>query len=83
MLSKNLSNKLLIYYQGVAIIETVMEHLATAIGMDPLEFRMKNMIETSLGEPNPLPGSIIPLLMNSSDYEARKKKVDEFNAVSF
>ena len=44
-------------FQGVAIIEYVMEHLATAFGMDPLEFRMMNMIETSQGQPNPLPGS--------------------------
>jgi xanthine dehydrogenase molybdopterin-binding subunit B len=60
-----------------------MEHLATAIGMDPLEFRLNNMIETSLGEPNPLPGSIIPQLITSSEYEERKLKVEEFNAVSF
>lgn len=69
--------------QGVAIIENVMDHLATTLGMDPLEFRMLNMIETSQGEPNPLPDSIIPLLMTSSDYETRKRQVEEFNANNF
>ena len=58
-----------------------MEHLATAIGMDPLEFRLKNMMDSSQGVPNPLPSSIIPELMTSSNYEERKKQVEEFNAV--
>ena len=29
----------------MANIENVMEHLAHEIGMDPLEFRLKNMIQ--------------------------------------
>ena len=58
-----------------------MEHLATAIGMDPLEFRLKNMMDSSQGVPNPLPSSIIPEQMTSSNYEERKKQVEEFNAV--
>lgn len=65
--------------QGVAIIENIMDHLATALGMDPLEFRLKNMIPASTE--NPLP-EIIPQLRISSDYENRKKQVIEFNQVS-
>ena len=58
-----------------------MEHMATAIGMDPEQFRLLNMSETSQGVPNPLPDAIIPQLIASSNFEERKAKVAEFNAV--
>ena len=68
------------FYQGVAIIENVMDHLATALGMDPLEFRVKNLIETSPEIDNPLP-EIIPQLRASSEYDQRKKEIEQFNQV--
>ena len=64
-----------ILLQGVAIVEYVMEHLATALGMDPLEFRIQNMIETSQGHPNPLPGS--PFLKTNYDICSFKQFVFE------
>ena len=57
-----------------------MDHLATALGMDPLEFRVKNLIETSPEIVNPLP-EIIPQLRASSEYDQRKKEIEQFNQV--
>ena len=68
-------------FKAVSSMEIVMEHMATAIGMDPEQFRMLNMAETSQGVPNPLPDAIIPQLLASSNFEERKAKVEEFNAV--
>jgi len=59
-----------------------MEHLATALGMDPLEFRVRNMIGTSPDIPNPLP-EIIPQLRVSSEYDQRKIDVETFNQVGY
>lgn len=56
-----------------------MEHMAHEIGMDPLEFRLRNMISESVREVNILP-SIIDTLKASSEYENRSKAVELFNA---
>ena len=65
-----------------------MEHLAFEIGMDPLEFRMKNMISEGerlftkpfkLLEPNPLP-DIIGILKSTANYDQRLQQVADFNA---
>jgi len=77
--------------QGIAIIETIMEHIAWAIKKDPLEVRMTNFIQP--GDPliaipgakfegeNPLP-NMITELKTSADYDARKKFVETFNQVT-
>lgn len=57
-----------------------MDHLASSLGMDPLEFRLKNLFGTSSDIPNPLP-EIIPALKLSSDYDRRLKDVQDFNQV--
>ena len=67
----------------MANIENVMEHLAHEIGMDPLEFRLKNMIKEARvlprTEPNILP-QIIEHLKVSSTYEERMNQIQTFNA---
>ncbi|ODM92327.1 Abscisic-aldehyde oxidase [Orchesella cincta] len=77
--------------QGIAIIETIMEHVAWKLKMDPLEVRIANFIQP--GDPliavpgakfegeNPLP-KIIEDLKASADYDDRKKFVDTFNQVA-
>ena len=68
---------------GMAVIENVMEHLAHNLGMDPLEFRMQNMIADApivpITEPNILP-QIVEHLQASSAYQERKSDIENFNA---
>ena len=69
------------YFQGMAIIENVMEHMAHDLGVDPLEFRIANMIENTEGYPiekNILP-TIIDTLKGSSEYDKRKQDIESFN----
>ena len=57
-----------------------MDHLATSLGLDPLEFRLKNLIGSSDEIFNPLP-EIIPQLRASSEYDKRSLEVEEYNKV--
>ena len=75
--------------QGVAIIENVMEHAAAALGTDPLEFRLNNLLKKGdkmiFGgefeeESNPI-ANIIDQLRRQSKYDQRKLVVEEFNKV--
>ena len=59
--------------QGHAAMETVMEHLATVAGTDPLLLREANMVESAdLQE-------VLARLKESSDYTARAAEVQEHN----
>lgn len=68
------------------MIENVMEHLAHDLGMDPLEFRMKNMVTESdpippalkANEQNPLP-EIVNKLKETSFYDQRAADIKTFN----
>ena len=63
--------------QGHAAVENVMEHLAHELGLDPLEFRMMNMVgKTS----HPLQ-EIIKNLRKSSEFDKRKIDIAKFNKV--
>ena len=75
--------------QGVAGMEVIMEHIATSLGADPLEFRMNNLLTE--GDPclddGPLQGvnkipQIVTELKEKSNFEARKRQVETFNQVS-
>ena len=65
--------------QGHAAVENVMEHLAHQLGMDPLEFRMINMVGEGK-KSHPLQ-DIIKKLRDSSDYDKRKTDIETFNKV--
>ncbi|WNC68304.1 xanthine dehydrogenase molybdopterin binding subunit [Thalassotalea nanhaiensis] len=74
--------------QGMMTIEMVMDDIARHLGKDPLEIRKINLYggegrnETHYHqevEHNNLP-EIIETLEQSSDYQARRKAVTEFNA---
>lgn len=54
-----------------------MERIAGTLNLDPLAVRLVNMTTTD----NPLP-EMITELKTKSDYDARRKAVDDFNAVS-
>ena len=64
--------------QGHAAIETVMDHLAQSLDMDPLEFRMINMIGADKDHPI---RDIVDKLKTSSNFEARKAEIKTFNKV--
>ena len=67
-------------FKGHAMMETIIEHLAFELGMDPLELRMANMVVQVpiANEINPLP-EVIETLKRTSNYETRKQEVATFN----
>lgn len=79
--------------QGIVGIERVMDHVAAHLGLDPLAVRRANFYADSLGGRatqttpygQPVEDCIINALAdrlcNSADYAARRKAVDEWNAV--
>ena len=67
--------------QGHAIMENIMEHLAHSLDMDPLHFRMINMVgqeSTDTGKLHPI-RDIIEKLKKSSKFEERKGEIIQFN----
>lgn len=77
--------------QGHAIIETIMEHAAMELGMDPLEFRLKNILKKGdkllaggefEDEMNPVK-ILIEQVQNSSKFQERKSMIQEFNEVIY
>lgn len=59
--------------EGVAMIETIMEHIAFATGKDPLEVRIANMPEgMKMIE-------LMPQFRADVEYDTRKKQVEQFN----
>jgi xanthine dehydrogenase large subunit len=80
--------------QGMAAIERVMDAVAQALGIDPLEVRRRNLYGAhgdgggrnltpyyQVVEDNVAP-ALIEELARSCDYEARQKAVDVFNAAN-
>ena len=67
-----------------------MDHVASALKVDPLDFRMNNLIKK--GDPclsdvpqqfeNQLP-ELVGILKDKCDYEQRKSDVAAFNSVVF
>ena len=67
-----------------------MEHIAVAAGLDPLQFRLDNLLvdgdalffneNAAFAGANPLV-DMIAQLRTSSDYDARKIEVANFNTV--
>ncbi|XP_049874983.1 uncharacterized protein LOC126373064 [Pectinophora gossypiella] len=60
--------------EGVAMIEYMMEKIASTLGKDPLEVRLANMVK----EGNAIPEMIEQLKMDC-EYDDRLKKIKEFN----
>ncbi|XP_073980918.1 uncharacterized protein isoform X2 [Rhodnius prolixus] len=60
--------------EGISIIETIMEHIASVVNKDPIDVRLANMKK----EGNPIP-QMIKDVKQLADYDNRKKKVNQFN----
>ncbi|XP_024942171.1 xanthine dehydrogenase 1 isoform X2 [Cephus cinctus] len=61
--------------EAISMAENMMEHIARAVGKDPVEVRLINMNEKDGTVLKPL----IEDLKKSSDFDARKRAVDTFN----
>ncbi|XP_058124743.1 uncharacterized protein LOC131289060 [Anopheles ziemanni] len=60
--------------EGVAMIETIMEHIAWVTGVDPMQVRLANMPKESK-----LP-QMMPQFRLDVDFDRRKQLIDDFNA---
>ena len=65
--------------QGHAAIEHVMEHLAHKLEVDPLIFRMNNMVGRT-EDKHPI-REIMDKLMETSGFDKRKPEIEQFNKV--
>ncbi|CAG2058957.1 unnamed protein product, partial [Timema podura] len=63
--------------EGIGFIENVMEHIAKAVNKDPIEVRLKNMSQ----ENNPM-AEMINDIKKSSNYDERKKYIENFNKLN-
>ncbi|XP_055628824.1 xanthine dehydrogenase/oxidase-like [Toxorhynchites rutilus septentrionalis] len=62
--------------EGIAMIETIMEHIAFATGRDPLEVRMVNMpSDMKMLE-------LMPQFRADVEYDARKAEISQFNVAN-
>lgn len=89
-LFSNFSNLVLGIVEGIMVMETIMDHVATYLGVDPLSVREVNLAPT--GAPRPQLGpfgrnvfaeDILPLLKTSASWEERQAEVAAFNLVSY
>ena len=78
--------------QGIVGIERVIDHLAHHLGLDPLTIMQRNLYAAMGSTPQTTPfgmevddsitEQILDRLMATSDYPARRKEVEAFNAKS-
>ncbi len=72
--------------QGLLTAEYMMDHIAYALGKDPLQVRLNNLYQngqsTHYGQPIEHfdLATIMQTLADDNDYAERRKKVDAFNA---
>lgn len=64
--------------EAIAIIDTIMEHIARAVKKDPLEVKKINMKKDDEDLTK-----MFDECTEKADYWARKKEIDEFNMVSY
>ncbi|XP_053662777.1 xanthine dehydrogenase/oxidase-like [Anopheles marshallii] len=60
--------------EGIAMAETIMEHIAWVTGVDPMQVRMRNMHTGSKFQ------ILMPQFRQDVQYDKRKQTIDEFNA---
>jgi xanthine dehydrogenase large subunit len=76
--------------QGMIVIERVMDEIAVAVGLDPLEVRRRNLYGGPGRDATPyhqrvednIAPALIEALAASCDYAARQVEIDAFNAAS-
>ncbi|MBN8629305.1 MAG: xanthine dehydrogenase molybdopterin binding subunit [Rhodobacterales bacterium] len=76
--------------QGMLMVERVMDRIARFLGLDPLAVRMANLYGSDSRNTTPfgafvgnnLLGRIVPDLVASSEYHARRREIAAFNTGS-
>jgi xanthine dehydrogenase large subunit len=76
--------------QGIAVIETIIEEIASALGIDALDVRQRNLYGPAPRDLTPysqvVRGNTLPKVLDrlteSSDYRERRDEVNAFNASS-
>jgi xanthine dehydrogenase large subunit len=74
--------------QGMLVAERLIEEIAFALGLDPLEVRRRNLYQEGDLAPyhQPIEDEVLPRLVaeleESSDYHARREAIRAFNATS-
>ncbi|KOB76483.1 Aldehyde oxidase AOX1 [Operophtera brumata] len=56
----------------------IMEKIAYCTGQDPIEVRLRNMLQEEGGEKNPIP-EMIEQIKKDSEFSSRKEQIDHFN----
>ncbi|KAL9699930.1 hypothetical protein quinque_003371 [Culex quinquefasciatus] len=59
--------------EGITMAENIMEHIAHALGKDPLEVRLANMSESHKIR------ELLPEFVRDVQYEQRKQEIESFN----
>ncbi|KAK3874524.1 hypothetical protein Pcinc_020543 [Petrolisthes cinctipes] len=72
--------------QGIIVMETLMDHVANTLGVDPLSVREVNLATTGAPRPqlqpfgrNVFAEDILPLLKTSAAWDQRQQEVADFN----
>ncbi|GLV44087.1 Aldehyde oxidase 3 [Carabus blaptoides fortunei] len=60
--------------EAIGMIETIMEQISYTVGIEPLKVRQANLVHDQNNMPE-----FIQEMLNFSDYEKRKKEIDDFN----
>lgn len=63
--------------EAIGMIESVMEHIAYTVNKDPIDVKLANLEPSEETMP-----SLVKDMITWSEYEQRKKAVEEFNSVS-
>ncbi|XP_053677596.1 uncharacterized protein LOC128727682 [Anopheles nili] len=59
--------------EGIAMVETIMEHIAWETGVDPMQVRLINMPQNSKLQ------QLLPQFRQDIEFDKRKKSIDDFN----
>lgn len=61
--------------EGITTAEHIMEHIAHAVGKDPLSVRLRNIIATDSTD------ALVASVREKSNFDSRKSAIEKFNKV--
>ncbi|XP_055380079.1 uncharacterized protein LOC129611138 [Condylostylus longicornis] len=60
-------------FEGIAMIETIMDNIAYEIGIDPVNVRLENIADDNKVK------KLLPQFVQSVEYQNRKEAIEQFN----